>query len=98
MEAWDDMPISWWLEHHSIVHILALMVHCQSPTNIAAATLAKPGPTCHKQRAAIAGLVAAERRLELAKHHQHSKPSTVDSALENTCKPARVEGMKGIAI
>ena len=26
-EAWDDIPPAWWLEHHSIVFLLALMVH-----------------------------------------------------------------------
>ena len=33
----------------------------------------------------------------MSKRHQQSKPSAVDSALENTYKSARVEGMKGVA-
>ena len=27
MDAWDDIHPGWWLEHYSIVHILALMMH-----------------------------------------------------------------------
>ena len=74
------------------------MVHRQSPTIIAAAAHAYPGPTRDQQRAAVAESIGAERRIESSKRHQQSKPSAVDSALENTYKSARVEGMKGIAI
>ena len=98
MEAWDDIPTGWWLEHHSTVHILAMMVHRQSPTITAAAAHAEPGPTRDEQRAAVAVSIAAERRMESSKRHQQAKPSEVDSALEKTYKSARVEGMKGVAI
>ena len=98
LDAWDEMPTGWWLEHHSIVHVLAVMVHRQSPTIIAAAAHADPGPTRDQQRAAVAESIGAERRIESSKRHQQSKPSAVDSALENTYKSARVEGMKGVAI
>ena len=84
LDAWDEMPTGWWLEHHSIVHVLAVMVHRQSPTIIAAAAHADPGPTRDQQRAAVAESIGAERRIESSKHHQQSKPSAVDSALENT--------------
>ena len=74
------------------------MVHRQSPTIIAAAAHAEPGPTRDEQRAAVAGSIAAERRIESSKRHQQAKSSDVDSSLEKTYKSARVEGMKGIAI
>ena len=64
IEAWDDIPTGWWLEYHSIVHVLAVMVHRQSPTIIAAAAHAEPGPTRDEQRAAVAGSIAAERILQ----------------------------------
>ena len=73
IETWDDMPTGWWLEHHSIVHVLAVMVHCQSPTFIAAAAHAEPGPTHDEQRAAITGSIAAERRIESSKCHPQEK-------------------------
>ena len=69
MDAWDDIHPSWWLEHYSIVHVLALMVHRQSPTIISAAANAEPGPTRDEQRAASAATVAAERRVESGKRH-----------------------------
>ncbi len=60
MDAWDDVPLGWWLEHHSIVYLLALMVHSQSPTIINAAAGAQPGKTCDEQRANSAALVVQE--------------------------------------
>ncbi len=91
MDAWNDIHPGWRLEHYSIVHILALMVHHQSPTIIAAVALAK-------QIAASATRVAAERLVESGKRHQQSKQQSVDSSMEETCKSALVEGMEGGAI
>ena len=96
-EAWDDIPPGWWLEHHSIVFALALMVHRQSPTITAAAASVEPGPTRDQQHAAAIASVASERRVESVKRHQN-KQSAVDLTLESTYKAARVEGMKGVAI
>ena len=103
-DAWDEIPEGWWMEHHSIVFILALMVHRQSPSIINAAALAAPGQTRNEQRSVSALSYAEERRVESVKRHsnpsskQSSKQSSVDSVLENTYKAARVEGMKGVAI
>ena len=99
-DAWDEIPVSWWLEHHSIVFILCLMVHRQSPAIINAAANAAPGPTRDEQRAASAASLAKERQVESVQRHskQSSKQSSVDSLLEKTYKAARVEGMKGVAI
>ena len=98
MDAWDDIHPSWWLEHYSIVHVLALMVHRQSPTIISAVANAEPGPTRDEQRAASAATVAAERRVESGKRHLQAKLKSGESALEKTYKSARVEGMKGVAM
>ena len=109
MDAWDDVPLGWWLEHHSIIYLLALMVHRQSPTIINAAANAEPGVTRNEQRAASAALVVQERRVESGKRHQRlkssnqssaesSKKSSADLTLEKTYKAARVEGMKGVAM
>jgi hypothetical protein len=101
MDAWDEIPIGWWMEHNSIVFILALMVHRQSPTIINAAALATPGKTHDEQQSVSAASIAQERRLESVKRHQSkqsSQKSSVDSVFENTYKAAQVEGMKGVAI
>ncbi len=110
MDAWDDVPLGWWLEHNSVVYLLALMVHRQSPTIINAAANAKGGVTRNEQRDASAALVTQERRVESVKRHQRlqsskqsssaelAKQSSADLALEKTYKSARVEGMKGVAM
>jgi len=97
MDAWEDVPVGWWLEHHSIVFLLALMVHRQSPTITAVAAVAAPGQTRDAQRATAAESVVEVRRAESTKRHQ-SKQTSGDSELERTFKAARVEGMKGVAI
>jgi hypothetical protein len=110
LDAWDDIPKGWWMEHHSIVFLLALMVHRRSPTIINAAANATPGPTRAVMRAASAASVAQERRVEsVARHHRvesvarnergaKAKQSSPDNELESTYKAARVEGMKGVAM
>ena len=109
MDAWDDVPLGWWLQHGSIVYLLALMVHRQSPTIINAAANAAPGGSRDDQRAASAAIVVQERRVESEGRHKRlqsskqssaesSKQSSADLALENTYKAARVEGMKGVAM
>jgi hypothetical protein len=109
MDAWDDVPPGWWLEHNSVVYLLALMVHRQSPAIINAAANAEGGSiTRNEQRAASAALVTQERRVESVKRHQRpsqqsssaelAKQSSADLALEKTYKSARVEGMKGVAM
>ncbi len=107
-DAWDDIPDGWWMEHHSIVFMLCLMVHRQSPAVINAAALAAPGPTRDEMRSVNSISYAQDRRVESVQRHskqaskqaakQSSKQSSVDSLLENTYKAARVEGMKGVAI
>jgi hypothetical protein len=76
-DAWDDIPDGWWMEHHSIVFMLCLMVHRQSPAIINAAALAAPGPTCDKQRSVNAISYAQERRVESVQ--RHSKQSSKQS-------------------
>ena len=102
MDAYDDVPLGWWLEHHSIVYLLSLMVHRQAPAIINAAANADPGITRDKQQAARSAVdVGQERRVESGKGHQRlqsKQSSSVDLALENTYKAARVEGMKGVAM
>ena len=48
MDAWEEIPDGWWwMDHHSPVFILALMVHRQSPSIINAA--AKPRLNKHER-------------------------------------------------
>jgi hypothetical protein len=64
LDAWDDIPKRWWLEHYSIVFLLAVMVHRKSPTIINAAANAMLGPTRNVQHANAAAFVAQEHRVE----------------------------------
>jgi hypothetical protein len=103
LDAWDDTPKGWWLEHYSIVFLLAVMVHCKSPTIINAAANAMPGPSRTVMRANAAASVAQECRVESNSRHEqtstaNAKQSSPDNELEATFKAARVEGMKGVAI
>ena len=104
MDAWEDVPSGWWLKHHSIVFLLSLMVHRQSPAIINQAADGKPGQTRDDMRAASAAVVAQERRVESLTRHgtnaarKEKQKTLVDTALEDTYKAARVEGMKGVAI
>ena len=104
-DAWEEIPSGWWLKHHSVVFLLSLMVHRQSPAIINQAADADPGAPREVQRAASAAVVARERRVESNQRHETNEASrkqrasvSADTALEETYKAARVEGMKGVAI
>ena len=72
MDAWVDVPTGWWLSHNTIVFLLSLMVHRQSPAITTAATEAPAGPKREMQRAANAEGIARDRRVESNKRHATS--------------------------
>jgi hypothetical protein len=67
MDAWVDVPTGWWLSHNTIVFLLSLMVHRQSPAITTAAAEVPAGPKRETQRAANAEGIARDRRVESRK-------------------------------
>ena len=94
-EVWDDIPPTWWLEHHSIVFLLALMVHRCSAAITPMAAIAQAGPTRAELRSGVTAVLVNERAVASEKRKSANDETT---ALERVFKAARVEGMKGIAI
>lgn len=64
LDAWDKVPVGWWMEPHSIVFALALMVHQKLPTVINVAALATPRQTGEGQHAVSTAAVAQEHCVE----------------------------------
>ncbi len=64
LDAWDKVPVDWWMEPHSIVFTLALIVHQKLPAVINAAALAMPRQTGEEQCAVSTAAVAQEQCVE----------------------------------